>query len=166
MCEIAKVHERNRAVFFVSQAEPGPEPQPSAIAGITGVLAVLYLSRTGEAAVLGGEFNPNSIRPEWLVGTCDEPAAIYAWAVAARGAKARNDMVFLAKRLSHAVLADLRQYSHAITPAGERMLHMLGFSELRRGGLVEPITERIFHREPTGSVSASGTTTETFGSRQ
>jgi hypothetical protein len=146
--ELAKVYEINRAIFFVSEAGSNLERQSAVSSDISGVLAVLYLSHSGEVAVLRGEFTPNSIRPEWLVGTCEPPHAIYAWAIAARGPISRRKMVLLAKRLSHVALGHLEQYSHAVTPAGERMLRMLGFSELQQGGAVQPMAERIFHRAP------------------
>jgi hypothetical protein len=160
--EVSRVYHQNRAVCFVARAEPGRGAEQEYRPGISGVLAILYLSQAGEAAVLRGEFTPGSIDPDWLVRTHDVPAAFYGWAIAAQGRQARKEIALLARRISHTVWPHLRQYSHAVTPTGERLLRMLGYSELRQGDLVEPTAERIFHRVPTGSVR-SGAITEASG---
>jgi hypothetical protein len=145
--ELCKVHTRNRAGIFVLKADHGPHGTRSK-PELSGFLALLYLSPAGEAAVLRGDFTPDSIRPDWLVGASEVPVAFYGWAIAARGPQARREVVLLARRFSLVVLPHLRQYSHAVTPAGERLLRMLGYSELRQDSFVEPVAERIFHRAP------------------
>jgi hypothetical protein len=146
--ELARVHERNPATFLVSRDETGAEPGAEGCRGISGMLGVLYLSSAGESAILGGKFSPTSIRPEWLVGASDVPVASYIWAIAAVGPVARKRMVLVGNRLSRAVFRHLPQYSHAVSPPGERMLRMLGYSELQQGCRSKPTAGPMFYRAP------------------
>ena len=121
---VQAVYEHNRASILVLYGNDAAE---SARPEIIGILTVLYLSAAGEAAIANGSFNARSVRMEWLCATEEEPAAIYAWAIAGSSRLGRIRTARVAQYLSYDLFGGYNQYGYAATAAGRMLMEKLEF---------------------------------------
>jgi hypothetical protein len=127
--ELEKAYGRNQCTMLAVKRTEA-DRRDSCSEEISGVLAVLFLSWAGKTAVPSGSFSPREIDPEWLVDTTSVPVASYVWAMAALDLDARRRIVLLGRRLS-LTFSQLDQYARPVTPAGERLVKLLGFTPER-----------------------------------
>lgn len=99
---------------------------------LVGVVAILFLSEAGEAALQDGIFTPTALKNEWLASDDDSYRAIYTWAIAANGKPGRYKLARLVHILSLDIFGGLNQYGFAATEAGKVFLTKLGFLDAQR----------------------------------
>ena len=124
--ELEKAYGRNQCTMLAVKRTT-VDRCDSSMGEMTGVLAVLFLSCAGKAAVLDGCFSPREINPSWLVDTRSLPVAGYVWAMAANNTNARRRIVLLGRRLS-LTFSQIDQFARPVTPAGGRLVRLLGFT--------------------------------------
>lgn len=123
--EVVKaVYDQNRASFVVLY---GGGPGRGDATEIDGLLTVLYVSPAGESAIVDGSFTPWVVRAEWLCAPNEDPAAIYAWAIAGRTRVGRIRLARIAQHLSYDLFGGYTQYGYAATGAGQALMEKLEF---------------------------------------
>jgi len=120
------IYDHNRASVLVLYGDNATESdQPE----IIGILTVLYLSLKGDAAITDGTFAAQAVRREWLCAPDDEPAAIYAWAIAGSTRLGRIRLARVAQHLSYDLFGAYTQYGYAATSAGQALMEKLEFTD-------------------------------------
>lgn len=128
--EVVKgVYDHNRASILVLY---GNDISDLARPEIIGILTVLYLSAAGEAALADGTFTARAISKVWLCAAEDEPAAIYAWAIAGSSRLGRIRAARVAQYLSYDLFGGYNQYGYAATTAGQTLMEKLEFVDATR----------------------------------
>lgn len=121
---VKSVYEHNRASILVLY---GDNAADSDRPDIIGILTVLYLSPAGEAAIIDGSFTATAVRTEWLCAADEEPAALYAWAIAGGTRLGRIRLARVAQYLSYDLFGGYTQYGYAATAAGQALMEKLEF---------------------------------------
>ena len=116
--------------------ESGVAPQP------IGFVAFLMLNAEGLNALLSGELDPGIPDRRYLAGQHKKPAAIYVWALHARGALTPA-LALVMDKLQSPNYRDANFVARAATPEGERFLEAIGFSPVTE---VSGLTFHHFHR--------------------
>ncbi|HLI66210.1 MAG TPA: hypothetical protein VKU90_07575 [Caulobacteraceae bacterium] len=125
---IAAVHARTGVGLFIVRGEEGPR----------GLLAFIMLNARGAGAAARDDFDALAPNPLWVSAACEEPHAIYSWAIAAVDHETAKQLVRGHERLRHAAAPHLPFYCRLATPEGRRLGTMrLGFEPLpgSRSGL-------------------------------
>lgn len=112
-------------------------PQAGApLASPIGFVAFLMLNANGRAALLSGELDAGRPCPHFLVGQHERPAAIYVWALHAKGA-VTPALSLVMDKLQSPNYCKANFIARAATTAGAAFLNALGFTERReKSGLV------------------------------
>ena len=113
---VERVYRRHRACIF-----------PFRCGGrIAGGVAFLYLNEDGLDRLLLDELDFSDPDPAVLIRLGETPAAIYIWAIAARG-RAGAGIANVSARLRQEPFARADYYSLPTTSGGERILPQVGF---------------------------------------
>jgi len=109
---IAWVHERTGAALFLAHEE----------GRLTGICAVVLLSEAGVQACMADTFDALSPDPAHVVERGEEPAGLYAWAVAASTKESSKRVVAAGANLYQNPFAHLPYFTRPLTPAGLRLV--------------------------------------------
>lgn len=94
-----------------------------------GFVAFLMLNAEGQKALLSGTLDPGNPDPQFIVGQHEVPAAIYVWALHARGALTPA-LGLVMDKLQSPNYCKTDFIARAATPEGENFLMALGFSKV------------------------------------
>ena len=110
-----------------------------------GFVAFLMLNDAGLNRLVAGEFDALDPDPKCLASQNERPAAIYVWALHARGTLAAGiSLVF--EKISSPKYAGVDLYARAVTPDGHRFLEAIGFKlGVRLSGIFAP-SLHVFRR--------------------
>jgi len=92
---------------------------------LVGLYAMLFLNRTGEEALLAGNFDGANPCTSLLAQKCEKPAAIYTWFVACPG-RAASGIGNIAQYLQGARFAHADLFARPATAAGLRIMRSTG----------------------------------------
>lgn len=93
-----------------------------------GFVAFLMLNQQGRAALLSGALDPGSPDFRFIAGQHEPPAAIYVWALHARGA-ITPALALVMDKLKSPNYQSTDFIARAATPEGEKFLTALGFTK-------------------------------------
>lgn len=94
---------------------------------VTGFLAPLALTAAGISALLQGRFDARAINAAWVARLGQPIAGFYCWCYAGKDQVSRGALVYGLRQLIDLHFPDLPFFGKASTPAGERIMHHLGF---------------------------------------
>jgi hypothetical protein len=96
---------------------------------VIGLYAMIMLTRSGLNALLTGTFRPNAPSASHCATPADETAAIYKWAVLARGI-ASGVFAHMAQILASEKYRKIDFYGNGATADGIRIMKVLGYHHL------------------------------------
>jgi hypothetical protein len=168
----AKPWELPTMVALARDAVPGVSIKSTTVAGIyaqnpicifpfrsggriVGGIAFLYLNDVGLDRLLLDELDFSEPDPALLAAAGEAPAAIYVWALAARGRGAFG-IANVSLRLRREPFAHADYYAQPSTEEGERLLGQLGFERTHSFQHSLWIYRRLCNRVPAQPQAALG----------
>ena len=109
---IAWVHERTGAALFLAHED----------GRLTGIWAAVLLTQAGVQACMTDTFNALDPDSSHVVEKGEEPAGVYAWAVAGSTKESARRVVAAGANLYQNPLAHLPYFTRPVTPAGLRLV--------------------------------------------
>jgi hypothetical protein len=125
---------------------------------ITGGIAFLYLNDDGLDRLLLDELDFSDPDPAVLTQPGEVPAALYVWALVARGRSA-GGIANVSLKLREEPFATADYYAQPATPSGARLLAQLGFEPENSFQRSLWIYRRFRNRVPVQPVAALGCVT-------
>ena len=116
---------------------------------IVGLLAVLPLREPGRAALLAGRFDAVDVASRLVARPAERPAAVYAWACAAKASHVARALLGATDSLARAVFPEIPFFARAATADGRRVL--LGSLGYRAFG---PAAPDLLWRPPAARAAA------------
>lgn len=120
--DIIRVARENPDCFWALARRPS-----KGNAEAQGFVAFLMLTKQGYEALLRGDLDVGNPQPEFLVGQHERPAAIYVWALHARG-RVAPALSLVMDKLQSPTYWKVDFVARAATPDGERFLEQIGFT--------------------------------------